>query len=91
MPSLSRGRKLFGAVSASILALAYGEKFSASRFDVLDYVDPLIGTSDGGMLILQELQGMMLGPCMLTRLCLRSRISRSYTSFWNGKGRFRRL
>lgn len=62
MPSLSRGRKLFGAVLASILTLAYGENSSASRFDVLDYVDPLIGTSDGGMLILQELQGMMLGP-----------------------------
>ena len=55
MPSLSRGRKLFGAASASLLALVYAEKSSASMGDVLDYVDPLIGTSDGGRLALQGL------------------------------------
>lgn len=55
MPSLSWGRKLFGAASASLLALAYADKSSASMVDVLDYVDPLIGTSDGGMLALRGL------------------------------------
>ena len=55
MRSLSWGRKLFKAASASLLALAYAEKSSASMVDVLDYVDPLIGTSDGGMLVLQGL------------------------------------
>ena len=55
MPSLSWGGKLFGAASASLLALANADKSSASMVDVLDYVDPLIGTSDGGMLALRGL------------------------------------
>ena len=54
MPSLSR-RQLLGAISTSLLALASAGK-SKKDFDVLDYVDPLIGTSNGGMLVLYASQ-----------------------------------
>lgn len=54
MPSLSR-RQLLGAISTSLLALAGADK-SNKGFDVLDYVDPLIGTSNGGMPVLYALE-----------------------------------
>lgn len=46
MHSLSRS-SLYGAVSASLLVLASGDKSTGS--DTLDYVNPLIGTANGGM------------------------------------------
>lgn len=52
MHTLSR-RQLLGALSTSLLALANAEK-STKNFDVLDYVDPLIGTANGGMLLLSR-------------------------------------
>lgn len=44
-------RKLLGAIALtfSFLNQASGQDTGPNEFDVLDYVDPLIGTSNGGM------------------------------------------
>ena len=44
-------RKLLGAIALTFLfpGRARGQDTVPNEFDVLDYVDPLIGTSNGGM------------------------------------------